>query len=207
MHRKNRSPDPIVHPSPLLSCPALRLHTWVHKPFLGSISIKVSLTFILAHNQKKQTVYNAANWNHHIWLTGGSPQVPQEQLLPTRKHIWELIKLGLAFKWGLCSEQIFPVSSVHEGAFSSLPTIPPGCHSQFQPEDSACTGHTCAGSLPSPDSTLRITAWVESWDLTDVPSIQHLPFPYFHSPLSLLPTTPPDSYQYGFQQSWREMAE
>lgn len=111
-------------------------------------------------------------------------EIPQDQILPTRQSIWDLIILGLAFTRGLCSEQIFPVSLGHEGASFPLLTIPQGYHSQFQPEDSACTGRTCAGSSPSPDSTLRITAWVESWDLTDalhttspLPLLSQPPFP------------------------------
>lgn len=70
-----------------------------------------------------------------------------------------------------------PFSQIHQGvtASSSLRTV-------------HVLGNTCAGSPPSPDSSLHITAWFKSWDLTDVPSIQHLPFPYFHSPLFLLPS-------------------
>lgn len=154
---------------------------------MGSINIKVSPTVIppsLPTIKTDINLHDAANLNHHIWRTDGSPQVPQDQTLSTRQPIWELMKLGLAFTWGLCGEQIFPVSSVHEGASFSLLTIPQGYHSQFQPEDSACTGHTCAGFSPSPDSTLRITAWVESWDLTDAlhttspfPLLSQPPFP------------------------------
>lgn len=56
-------------------------------------------------------------------------EIPQDQILPTRQSIWDLIKLGLAFTRGLCSEQIFPVNLGHEGASFPLLTIPQGYHS------------------------------------------------------------------------------
>ncbi len=86
-----------------------------------------------------------------------------------------------------------PFPPIHQGvtASSSLRTV-------------QCTGHTCAGSLPSPDSTLRITAGSshEIWQMCppykiSLPLLQQPPFPTAQA-------TQPDSYQYWFQQSCRE---
>lgn len=74
---KNRSSDLAACPiSPaFLRSHALRLHTCVNKPSMGSVSFKVSPTVIppsLPTIKTDVTLYDAAILNHHIWLTNGN---------------------------------------------------------------------------------------------------------------------------------------
>lgn len=92
------------------------------------------------HQQCLPTIKADITLRNATWIITFDWPMEVCELLGIKLCWQELIKLGLGFTGGFCGEQIFPVSSVHKGAFFSLLTNPPGCHSQFQPEDSACTG-------------------------------------------------------------------
>ncbi len=181
-----------------LGSPALRLHTWVHKPFLGSIGIKVSLTFIFAHNQKSRQ----------------SPMQPtyiiilDSQLLPTRqKHLRvDQIRIVLQVRtlqwtdrscqlstWGIF---LFPS---HQSTRASQPVPAWG---QCMYWAYLCWLSPISWQYPSHHSMGRVmrSDRCALHTKSPLPLLSQPPFPTAQA-------TQPDSYQYWFQQSCREMAE
>lgn len=183
---------------------------------MGSISIKVSPTVIplsLPTIKTDITVYDAANLNHHIWRTDGSRKFLKIKLC----QLDYPFEIGIGFHvktlwWTDLSCQLstwgcFILPSHHSGWDHQGYVIPPRV-SQPVPAWGQCMywAYLCwlfpiSWQYPSHHSMGRVMR------SDRCPPYNISLSPTFTAPFPRCLATPPDSYQYGFQQSCRGTAE